>query len=135
MSSAMLLLLHMFAATPDCSKKTFMGLVPWFQYLNVEYHAPTASCRITNFNDSTQALGAHSPFLLIGLAILEDLIRLAALIAVGYVIYGGFQYMTSQGAPDSTKKAQQTIINAVIGVVIAILAASGVAYLGHRLGA
>jgi hypothetical protein len=71
---------------------------------------------------------------LIGLAILDDLIRIAALVAVGYVIYGGIQYVTSQGSPDATGKAQQTIINALIGVVLATLAASIVNLIGTRLG-
>jgi hypothetical protein len=55
-------------------------------------------------------------------------------VAVGYVIYGGIQYVTSQGSPDATKKAQQTIINALIGVVLAVLAASIVAFIGNRFG-
>ena len=79
-------------------------------------------------------LGSHSWFLLIGLAILDDLIRIAALVAVGFVIYGGIQYVTSQGSPDQTKQAQQTIINALIGLVLAILASSIVAFIGNRLG-
>ena len=138
MFSTMFPLLHTFAAT---CKTTFLGLVPWHQYLEVEED----TCRITSFDPTydpatgqmvqTGVLGAHSPFLLVGLAVLEDLIRVAALIAVGYIIYGGFQYLTSQGAPDSTKKAQQTIINALVGVAIAVVSAAGVSYLGHRLGA
>ena len=69
--------------------------------------------------------------MLIALALLDDLIRIAALVAVGYVIYGGIQYSTSQGSPDATKKAQSTIINALIGVSMAVLAASIVAFIGN----
>jgi len=72
--------------------------------------------------------------LLIGLAILDDLIRVAALVAVGYVIYAGFQYMTSGGSPDKTKKAQNSIIDALVGLGIAVLAASIVAFIGNQLG-
>lgn len=125
-------LLQTFAAD-GCTKPTFLGLVPWYQYLNLAKDA-VGKCSVTNFNDSTKVLGAHSPFLLIALAILDDLIRIAALVAVGYVIYGGIQYTTSQGSPDATKKAQQTIINALIGVVLAVLAASIVAFIGNRFG-
>jgi len=80
-------------------------------------------------------LGAHSAFFLIVLAVAEDLIRVAALVAVGYIMYGGIQYMTSGGSPDATKKAQNTIINSLIGLVIAILATSIVSFIGHQLGA
>jgi len=136
-------ILQFFAATGDCTKHTFFGLVPWYQYLNLQpvevrdSHQVLIStaCRVQDFNNSSEfVLGVHSPVLLIGLAVLEDLIRIAALVAVGYIIYGGFQYITSQGAPDATKRAQQTIINALVGVAIAIVAASGVAFMGHRLG-
>lgn len=135
MFSTVIPLLSTFAV--EC-KSTFFGLVPWYQYLTLtDFNAEDASksCRILNFSDPELVFGAQSPFLLIGLAILEDLIRIAALVAVGFVIAGGFQYMTGRGTPDSSKKALQTIINALVGVGIAIVAASAVAYLGRRLGA
>ena len=119
--------LQTLASANSCSKP-FFGLKTWFHYLPDS--AFTSDCTIKNFN----ALGSNSGFLLIGLAILDDLIRIAALVAVGYVIYGGIQYATSQGSPDATKKAQSTIINALIGVSVAILAASMVAFIGNRIG-
>lgn len=121
---------------------TFFGLKPWYAYLHLKevvtrYPDGTTSkvCQIQSFsNDSVQVFGGHSPFLLIGLAILDDLIRVAAMVAVGFVIWGGIQYTMSQGAPDQTKRAQQTIINALIGLVVAILAASIVSFIGNRIG-
>jgi len=53
---------------------------------------------------------------------------------VGIVIWGGFTYMTSQGDPSTTAKAQKTVINGLVGLVIAILAATIVAFLGDKLG-
>lgn len=120
-------LLHTFAANAQSCSRSFLGLEAWFNYLPPS--AFRSDCTIQNFD----VLGANSGLLLIGLAILDDLIRVAGLIAVGYVIYGGFQYMISQGAPDATKKAQQTIINAVVGLAIAILSASIVTFIGTRL--
>jgi lysylphosphatidylglycerol synthetase-like protein (DUF2156 family) len=126
-------IINTFAAA--CGKPTFLGIFrPWYQYLTIATD-PAGNCSISNFSNksSNQILGAHSPFLLIALAILDDLIRAAALVAVGFVIYGGIQYVASQGSPDATKRAQQTIINALIGVVIAVIAASIVAWLGGQL--
>jgi hypothetical protein len=117
----------------DCNDKpTFFGLVPWYEYLSL---APdnAGGCRVTNF-DNDHVLGKKSPFLLIALAILDDLIRLAALVALGFVVYGGILYVTSQGSPDSTKHALQTIINALIGLVLALLAAGLVGFIGKQLG-
>jgi len=115
---------------------TLFGLVPWYEYLTPTINAGGCDPRsFQNFQNTggTGFFGAQSPILLIGLAILDDLIRIAALIAVGYVIYGGIQYVTSQGSPDATRKAQQTIINALIGVTVAILAAAIVGFIGNSL--
>jgi hypothetical protein len=120
--------LQTLAATNSCSKGSFLGLESWFHYLPKSDF--DGNCNIQNFT----VLGSKSELLLIGLAILDDLIRIAALVAVGYVIYGGIQYVTSQGSPDATGKAQQTIINALIGVVLATLAASIVGFVGAKLG-
>jgi len=112
-----------------CSKPTFFGLVPWYQYLKLD-----SSCNVTSFNDPNSIIGPQSGLLLVGLAILDDLIRVAALVAVGYIIYGGIQYVTSQGSPDATSKAQQTIINALIGVVVAVVASGLVTFIGTKIG-
>ncbi len=120
---------------------TFFGLVPWYKYLELEQvHAIEGDassplvCKVTSFDNESKVLSKTSPILLIALAILEDLIRVAALAAVGFIIYGGIQYMTSQGSPDDTKRAQQTIINALIGLVIALVAIGLVSFLGTQLG-
>lgn len=131
MNSALAPLLQIFAGS--CGKPTFLGLIPWYQYLPVgadKYGQGTCAINL----DPNGLLGAHSALLLIGLAVIDDLLRVAALVAVGYVIYGGIQYMTSGGSPDKTKSAQNTIIDALVGLVLAILAASIVAFVGDQLG-
>lgn len=118
---------------------TFFGLVPWYKYLTPQLNQYTGRCEFTNFNNTsgTSLFGSQtsaSPIFLITLAVIEDLIRVAALVAVGYIIYGGIQYVTSQGSPDATRKAQQTIINALIGLVLAIMATAIVEFIGAKLG-
>jgi hypothetical protein len=113
----------MFAAT-NC-KPTFFGLKPWYYYLQQD-----GSCNITNFT----VLGGKSSILLIGLAIVDDLLLIAGMAAVGYVIYGGARYILSQGSPEETAKAQGTVINALIGLVIAIIAIAAVSFIGNKLG-
>jgi hypothetical protein len=139
----------------DCNseKPRFLTLVPWYEYLTLaDDHQ--GGCRITNFDVTTQkdangnvikdangnpvkenhVLGSTSPILLIVLAILDDLIRVAALIALGFIIFGGIRYVTSQGAPEDTKEARQTIINALIGLTIALVAVALVSFIGAKLG-
>ena len=69
---------------------------------------------------------------LIGLAIFEDLLRVAGMAAVAFVIYGGFRYTTSQGSPEQTGAALGTILHALIGLAIAIIAATSVAFIAKQ---
>jgi hypothetical protein len=70
---------------------------------------------------------------LIGLAVIEILLRLTGLITVGMVIFGGFKYITSQGNSDATKAARGTIVNAFIGMVITIIAVISVNFVAILL--
>lgn len=46
-----------------------------------------------------------------------------AIMAVGFIVYGGISYITSNGSPDKAKKALRTLIFAAVGLVVVILAA------------
>jgi hypothetical protein len=130
--------------TPNYSS-TFLGLVPWYEYI------PTTDFWVTksengdfcgfhvNFNSTTSSVknetvtGVNQSSLdviwLIGLAVFEDLLRVAGVAAVGFVIYGGIRYITSQGSPEQTGAALGTILHALIGLAIAIIAATSVAFI------
>lgn len=56
----------------------------------------------------------------------------AGLIAVMMIIIGGFWYVTSGGEPQKTKKAKDTILYAVGGLVISISAWTIVAFVMGR---
>jgi hypothetical protein len=47
---------------------------------------------------------------------------IAGVVLMGYIIYGGIKYMTSTGDPGKIEEAQKTIINAIIGFAIVVLA-------------
>jgi len=47
---------------------------------------------------------------------------IAGVIAMFFLIYGGFMYLTAAGNPDQSKKGMQSITNAIIGLVIIALA-------------
>ena len=119
--------------TGSCPKSTFFGLVPWYQYLRLD-----DKCNIASFQflPSADASGKNiqSDIPLVLLAIVDDLLRIAGLLAVGFVIYGGIQYITSQGNPDGTAKAQSTVLNALIGLAVALIAVAGVSFVGRALG-
>jgi hypothetical protein len=54
------------------------------------------------------------------LNIIEFGLQLVGYIAVGFIIFGGFKYMTSAGSADGMVRARKTIMNAVIGLIISI---------------
>jgi hypothetical protein len=118
-------------ATDTCDKSgDFFGLHPWYHYLpSTDFQG----CDLSNFNflpSSTQA----SDVPLVALAVIDDLLRIAGIVAIAFVVVGSVRYITSQGNPEQTAQAQSTIINALIGTAIAIAAATFVGFVGSQLG-
>lgn len=106
-----------------CPGGGFLGFPTWYEYLPGHYD-DNGVC--------SPQLGSLSNVWLILAAIIEIMLRAAAILAVGFVIYGGVTYMTSQGEPDKTAKARGTIINALVGLVIAVIAATTVGFIAGR---
>jgi hypothetical protein len=92
--------LTQFAA--GCDANGFFGFPTWYKYLQHE----TLPGQETPFGSQTvcdvhfNSLSDIGPVLA---AVIEILLRISALVAVGYVIYGGIKYITSQGEPDKLK--------------------------------
>ncbi len=102
-----------------------MGFPTWYKYLdNAEIIAGRCSPIVTFPDDITKIL----------LAIFEIIIRAGGLAAVAFVIWGAFQYQTSQGDPEKTKNARSTIVNALIGIAITVSAVAIVNLIGRSLG-
>ena len=53
--------------------------------------------------------------------IINALLLLIGIVAVVMLIIGGFRYVVSSGNEKNTKAAQETILYAVIGIVVALL--------------
>jgi hypothetical protein len=113
-------LLLNFAIGKGC-EKTFLGFPTWYHYLP----GVDGSC-----DPNLRDLGN---IWLIVAALIEILLRVAVLAAVAMVIYGSITYVTSQGEAESTAKARNTIVNALIGLAIAIMAAVIVNFIAGKL--
>jgi ABC-type Fe3+ transport system permease subunit len=120
---------HVFADAPGSCSSGFLLIPHWYQYIPA---ADFTNCQLNN--KFLTPGGSLESLLYVGLGVINILLYLAGLIAAAYVIYGGIQYITSQGEPDRTKAAKNTIINALIGVVIATIAIGLVAFIGNSLG-
>lgn len=53
--------------------------------------------------------------------IIRIMLLLAGIIAVMFVIIGGYYYVTAQGNEEQAEKGKNTLINAIIGIVVIIL--------------
>ena len=66
-------------------------------------------------------------------SILSVTFMIAAGIAVIVVIVGGLSYVLSNGDPQKAAKAKDTILYAVIGLAVAVLATTVVGFVFNRL--
>ncbi len=123
----MIALFQNFAVACSASK-SFFGLPTWYKYLQSfqvnDFQGSPTICQpqINNLND----------IWLIVAAVIELLLRLAAVAAIAMVVWGGIQFISSQGEPEATHKARGTIINALVGLVIAVGAATFVSFIAGR---
>jgi hypothetical protein len=56
--------------------------------------------------------------------VIDDVFRLVGLVAAGYIIWGGYQYMLARGDSSKIANAKNTIMRAITGLIIAILASA-----------
>lgn len=125
-------------AKAACSP-SFFGLEPWWKYLGHKAVAHQDSSGKTYYTceikeKSSDLLGKNSFILLIVLAVIDDLLRVAGLVAVVFVIIGGFKFITAQGEPEQAASARETLMFALVGLVIALLAVVIVSLIGSSLG-
>lgn len=101
----------------DCNKTTFLTMPVW--YRGVAEGTEGGTCSIV----SPTKVGGVSAFIWkIVLNIIDILLNLVAYMAVGFIIYGGFKYILAAGSSDGLTKAKTTITNAVIGLVVSLVA-------------
>ena len=120
MNNFLIDILSKFSAVTAGCENSFFGFPTWYKYLD-----SGVAC--------APVLNELSDVWLIVLALVEILLRLVAIAAVVYVVYGGFKYMTSRGNPDKINSARITIQDALIGLVIAIAATAVVSFVGNRI--
>lgn len=127
-----------------CESNTFFGLVPWYKYLKPEFNARDVRvndgdpCTLDCFNilpvPAGNACGVkHSDIPFVLLAVVDNLLRIAGIAAVIFVIVGAVKYVSSQGNPESVAGAQRTIVNALVGLVVALVAIAFVSFVGGRV--
>jgi len=60
-------------------------------------------------------------------------LAIAGVIAVLFIVIGGYKYVASQGNPQEVQKAKETIIYALVGLVIVMMAFTIVQFVTNNL--
>lgn len=113
-----------FAAT--CGGGSFFGFPAWYKYLD------GVKTTVDGTDVCTAQVKGINDIWLIGLAIIEILLRVAILAAIVYVMLGGLKYITARGNSDKLENAKTSIIDALTGLAIAIAATAVVAFVAGR---
>ena len=104
-----------------CTGGDFLGFPAWYRGLDAN-----TDCSIKAPGSGPNDL---SNFIWhIGLNLVEIGLVAAAYISAFFILYGGFLFITSQGKPDSAAKARMTMLNAVIGLIISMVAVAAVEF-------
>jgi hypothetical protein len=103
-----------------------LGIPAWYEYLCVTYDWTGNGFQVNAPSGSNKAV-------LIALAVIDILLKFSALIALVFVVYGGFRFATAQGSSESISKGKKTVVNALIGLVIAVLASQIVRFTAYLL--
>ena len=106
----------------SCGAEYFLGFRPWYADL---CDGDTKENKIAfPSGESDEALARF--IWTIVLNVLFDVTLAVGYLAVAFIIYGGFLYITSQGDPGRALKGKKTLTSAVIGTVIAMVASIAV---------
>ena len=87
---------------------TITEIPTWYKYLNCDANSTPL---FENINDVWSILAA----------VVEIVLFVAGVAAVVFMIIGAIRYITSQGQPEQTKRARQSLIYAVVGLVVSII--------------
>lgn len=114
-------------ADDACSNKgKILTLKPWY------YGLTKGDCSIKDIGSDADS---QANFIWkIVLNIVDDLLQLIGYTTVGYIMYGGFLMMTSNGAPDKAAHGRKTIMSAAIGLVIALASVALVNFISSKIG-
>ena len=73
-------------------------------------------------NPAPGQLADYNSFEVLLVQIIRVFLLFAGAIAVVFLVVGGFQYVASRGNEEAAEKAKKTITNAIIGLIIIVMA-------------
>lgn len=110
-------------SNPSCAK-SFLGFPVWYRGLTVS----STDCSIKNPSDVNNFIW-H-----IVLNVIEIALRLVGFVALYFILYGGFTFLTSNGSSDKVVKGKTMITNAVVGLIISIASVAIIMFISAIMG-
>lgn len=128
--------------TCNPNQSSILGLPTWYKYLggteieklNIDgsSNGSETVCQPLIWTRPDEKLPKRDILLIAG-AIMDMLTRIAGFAAFIYLMYGGFLYLTSSGNSENIKNAGTTLLNAAIGLAIAISATTLINYFATQI--
>lgn len=87
----------------------------------------------TGFNEGKATGSNDSPIVKIIKTVIDIMAFIGGAIAIIYVVYGGFKYITSAGNSEKAVNGRQTIIYALIGLILIVVAQQLVLFIISKL--
>ena len=105
----------------QCSEchESFLGFQAWYSGIELK-DCKNASIDSEHYKQLNNGLAVLVWTIILN--VMLDISIAIGILATGFVMYGGYLYIFSQGSPDKAAKGKITIRNAIIGIVIAVAA-------------
>ena len=114
------------AAAAPCDLNAGAGalsLPTWYKYLDGELVG--GKCVVANQSGSA--------VILILFGVFDILLYIAVLLAIVMTVFGGYKLLTSTGEPQKVAAGRTTIVNSVVGLVIALIASQVVGFIAKKI--
>lgn len=107
-------------------EKNFLTFPVWYRGLE--------DSKTCNLKSPSQVSGGLTAYIwTIVLNIIDILLQAVGYLSVVFIIYGGFQYLTSAGSADGVTKGKKTITNAIIGLMLSIVSVAIVTFISGAI--
>jgi hypothetical protein len=113
--SGVLAIAHPSPASAACGK--LLTFPAWYDGLVKD----KSSCELKEIGQGTGKVTVERFVVRVILNITEMILQLVAYATVVFLIVGGFKYITSTGDSTNMANAKKTILNSIIGLIIALL--------------
>lgn len=126
-ASLLLLIALSFALAPSVAYAQNKPIIPGNNILCK--NAENAQCPVTG--NTTTGLNTPEGIAKLIINIASFVTYVVGAISVLFLVYGGFLYVTDTGDDKNSGKAKKILVNAVIGLIIAIVAITVVSVIGN----